>query len=656
MEGIADHFINTSEEVEKGYVLQGLISALLAKKEEFVRGLSDLHVEKSRIEDKEVKMCMSQGMDGINKDDSIIDVTGKVNKIEYKHFPEVCCNAVVDVPYWAHTYVYSARELEYASPRCRYFYKQFKKAFLKGIYYDLKGNSNYCFVLLFDLLEDYKKHKDLTILMEQINALILHYSETESYAVREFIERVRERYYAKDRTEEDCRILQETVKRFPDSYYWRLSEKYGYTLNFTKKEAEILDFIAGKYGPITYGVEVIRIKEINFFREVIKALEHKYGEEGSSLDKMLSSLAEELKLRDRREFDYDTSSYRMGYKTTEEKVKEIYNCIYLFCHNKIQLKYDLGSPSELYFYMDFTKGKNILPTRFFPEIEPLIDEMTGELPGLTDEEEVEVNKQYTTRWRKAYKVISEDYSEHLGKYLEATNKLIKLNEGNPGLRHLLFEVTKFLATRHKILALKTYVRYVSLCAQNTEFVEKPIPKYVCKNLFTTEAQQNEFERIVHQYKLDKKQEKAYEAVNHLFEPKKKHLQFDLNKIERTEMLYADTVRLLDEVMGDEEEKAEEVISEEVAPVSVVAGVNKMENTLLNPVHMRLLDIFKANDHILNKLQVEEYAKKNRLFANQLIEQINDLCYEELDDVLIEENNNDWVVEESYLYKIMNHEC
>lgn len=490
--------------------------------------------------------------------------------------------------------------------------------------------------------------------MEQMNALILHYPETEYYAIREFIERVRKRYYAEDRTEEDCKMLQEAVKRFPDSCYWRLSEKYGYTLNFTRKEAEILDFIAEKYGYITYGLEIIKIKEINFFRAVIKVLEYKYREEGSSLDKVLSGWAEEFKLRNRREYDYDTSSYRMN--TTEEKVKEIYNCIYLFCRNKIHLRYDLDNPSDLYFYMDFTKGKNVLPTKFFPEIEPLIDEMTGALPALTDEEEVEVNKYYTTRWRKVYKVISEDCSDHLENYLEATNKLIKINAGNPGLRHLLFEITKFLATRHKVLALKTYLRYVSLCTQNTGFIEKPIPKYVCKKLFSTVDQQIEFEGIIHQYKLDKEQGKACEAINNLFEPKKKHLQFDLAKIKKTEMLYTDTVRLLDEVMSDGEEKEEGIIVEKSVPVLVADGGIKAENTELNQVHIGLLNIFKANDNTLNKLQLEEYARKNHMFANQLVEQINDRCYELLDDVLIEESNNGWVVEESYSYKILNHEC
>lgn len=122
------------------------------------------------------------------------------------------------------------------------------------------------------------------------------------------------------------------------------------------------------------------------------------------------------------------------------------------------------------------------------------------------------------------------------------------------------------------------------------------------------------------------------------------------------MLYTDTVRLLDEVMSDGEEKEEGIIVEKSVPVLVADGGIKAENTELNQVHIGLLNIFKANDNTLNKLQLEEYARKNHMFANQLVEQINDRCYELLDDVLIEESNNGWVVEESYSYKILNHEC
>lgn len=121
--------INSSEEMEKRYFLQRLLSGLLERKGELVRGLSVLGIEETMLESLDAEGDLGSETDRINKDDSIIDVTGKVDKIEYKNSLEPSSDTTLEVPYWAHIYVYSTRELEYASSKCRYFYKQFKKAF-----------------------------------------------------------------------------------------------------------------------------------------------------------------------------------------------------------------------------------------------------------------------------------------------------------------------------------------------------------------------------------------------------------------------------------------------------------------------------------------------------------------------------------------------
>lgn len=65
------------------------------------------------------------------------------------------------VPYWEHTYVYSAGYLENANRVQKQFYNYFKEEFLKGHYLNIENNSNYAFVLMFDLCDDYKKTQRL---------------------------------------------------------------------------------------------------------------------------------------------------------------------------------------------------------------------------------------------------------------------------------------------------------------------------------------------------------------------------------------------------------------------------------------------------------------------------------------------------------------
>lgn len=88
------------------------------------------------------------------------------------------------VPYWEHTYVYSIAELQNANHQQRQFYDHFKAQFLKERYLDIADNSNYAFVLMFDLADDYKKHKDYELLKQQLETLAENYPVVAQYISR----------------------------------------------------------------------------------------------------------------------------------------------------------------------------------------------------------------------------------------------------------------------------------------------------------------------------------------------------------------------------------------------------------------------------------------------------------------------------------------
>lgn len=80
-------------------------------------------------------------------------------------------SVLLSVSHWERTYIYSVDNLDNANFQQKQYYYYFKKQILKGIYPDIKENSNYAFVLLFDLAEDYKSHKDLNLLKQQLKVL-----------------------------------------------------------------------------------------------------------------------------------------------------------------------------------------------------------------------------------------------------------------------------------------------------------------------------------------------------------------------------------------------------------------------------------------------------------------------------------------------------
>jgi hypothetical protein len=62
-------------------------------------------------------------------------------------------------------------------------------------------------------------------------------------------------------------------------------------------------------------------------------------------------------------------------------------------------------------------------------------------------------------------------------------------------------------------------------------------------------------------------------------------------------------------------------------------------------------MFLKNNFSMPQIEIEEFAKSKGVFKNQLIESINESCYEILDDVLIEEEDDYYTIFPEYFQKI-----
>jgi hypothetical protein len=66
----------------------------------------------------------------------------------------------------------------------------------------------------------------------------------------------------------------------------------------------------------------------------------------------------------------------------------------------------------------------------------------------------------------------------------------------------------------------------------------------------------------------------------------------------------------------------------------------------------LLEIFKKNDLRVLQSDVDIFAKSKNVFKNYLIDSINEVCFETLDDILIEEIDEFYVINEDNLKIIL----
>ena len=594
--------------------------------------------------------------------DSVIDVTGESCPIQANDFWEqtifdsVRTDTKETVPYWDREYIYSTDSLDTAGIKIRRFYKKYKEAFLAGTYYDLYGNSNYAFTLMFDFIEEYDKLPNLTRLTDQMRRLAEHYPETQYYAEQHLIERAKKSGKRKAQCAEGEISIDDLIELFPDSRAWSFADRYAEKLNLTDDECELFEYFNSQWDTMYAHFEFMKIKHVELFRNIVKAIDLQYDIDGKSFKQALTETAELFNVKGRNgRYDYNRSIYVYDNMSTADKIKIIYSCIFRHCRNKLYNRYGLHWTIDVFPY-DQPSGSKRPITKLLKNIEPIIDSVTEALPNFTDDEEAIINSSFTTRWRAFYQKISESYKGNIQDYLDQVGKLVKQNNKNPGLRHLLFDATKFLVGKDDISALRMYLGYVDAYRKFAEGDEKPLPKYICKKLFKKTEQQEEFENLVRQYKLDNDEGKAYDAIDQLFLCKRKKLSLNIEEISKITEQHSETVQLLNEVMNEEDvnekTQATQRISDSVETHCNIAASTSKTEILLDSLHWELLDIFVGNHYSLPKSQVENFAKSNGIMANRLVDKINELCYEVLDDVLIDDENDKWTILEDYLKKIV----
>ena len=92
-----------------------------------------------------------------------------------------------EVPFWSSKYVYSIKDLQSANKSQKAFYRLFKHKFKNGEFLDIKGNYNYPFILLFDLLHDCNDLSKVSILKEYFKNLGKYYPKTAIYTSQAII-------------------------------------------------------------------------------------------------------------------------------------------------------------------------------------------------------------------------------------------------------------------------------------------------------------------------------------------------------------------------------------------------------------------------------------------------------------------------------------
>ncbi|MDX6188068.1 tellurite resistance TerB C-terminal domain-containing protein [Flavobacterium sp. Fl-318] len=583
-------------------------------------------------------------------DNSIIDVAGESFSLS-----NLSSNNSA-IHYWANKPVYSYSEIKSATNAQRVYYKTFKFNFLGGLYADLQGNDNYAFVLLYDFLNEYQDHRNPMRLEKQLRDLGNNYAVTRTYCLSSLIKKLEER---------DDRNAIERIRKEENYYvgqnnsdYWKLGTKNKTKLNLSNNDVDLLNKLWNPNNNF-FNIEFCGLEIIKFYLYVIKKLDEKYQKESSSLNIELTKIADIIAQKHYR--------YRKGSENYNYSLQTILNDInfniFKYCENIVRENY--GQKRKLSTELQYASAyiKEEYDDKLILRLKKILEIYR---PTILDPDEItdlELNALNSTRWKTKLDELSINYKNDSKKFIEDVVNLGHSNKNNPAVENIFFEAAKFMVNQDNEAALSLYIYYLYYDLKSAKFDNKPLNKTILKSLFKKSEQLVNFQDVVDKLIKDQNLQEALKSIPLVYTPKRKKIQLDRNAIQEVHEKHSGTVELLNEYLKDDnEEETDDFLSAIVDNEKLVLTIpsaletNKIssfdDSIKFSNIQLEILDIFLNENLSILQTDLEIFVKSKGMFRNQLVESINEICYDTLDDILIEEEDELYTINENYFNRIL----
>lgn len=595
-------------------------------------------------------------------DPSIIDVTsGKFDVTVEKPLPQRQLH--LEPPFWSHTYVYSYDELRNATKAQKEFYFYLKNKVIDGEFVDIKDNTNYAFVLYFDLLNEYRTHRDIVLLEEQFKLIGQICPKTKKYTLQILQEELRKRNdsYSIDK----LNSLDDSTYQFEYGYsdynpdLYKLGNQYKEKLNLNKQEVRWLNKFYNPSNVFT-SIEGCCIATIKQYVFILKELDKRLKQKETTLVKEAAYFKERIKTLYTRKYNSEWGYYDTSYFNHRAEA-DLYLTVFKRIENSVREAF--GHKRKVSSDLPFADNRltEEFELRLGSVVNELIEKYKKNIEDPDLETQIELNAQNVNRWKDELKDLQTSFKpEEIEIFIERIARLEEANVKNPNIEHVFFEASKFIAKYDRIQSLKYYAKYIYYDLKSRSFDNRGLTKTVQRSLFKNEEQINDFKKIISDLITTADIEKALDDIPKIFERKRRTIKLDKSEITQVEQRHKGTVELLNEFLEEKNHVDDKILTVdgsgsgevEIVTIDKKTTIFKPEINL-NNVQEQLIENIVANSFVIHQSQVDEYAIRNGIFKNQLIDSINEVCAEYLDgEALIEEDDENYVIEKSYYKEIV----
>ncbi|MDR6922566.1 tellurite resistance TerB C-terminal domain-containing protein [Chryseobacterium sp. 2987] len=444
-----------------------------------------------------------------------------------------------------------------------------------------------------------------------------------------------------------------------DSESWKTGRKYSRKLNLTAEQAVVMDklwFTTNVFNEIEY----CRIQILKQFLRAFEFLQNNCIPVNRAYASVIEELSEIIVC-----LQYNYKKDSLNYQYTYDSVQgEILNHILKLCENNVREAYGIKRKINTDFPYANPDIQHQYNRKIVSKLEIFLAENRNQILDADYKTNIILNENNTSRWKTKFDEIKGDYSNPAA-FEREIFRLADVNIKNPSIDLIFFEASKFVASHDKNCALRLYIHYLDKDMNSPKLDRKQLTKSIQKSLFSTTEQVHDFERILSTFIRDRNLEEAIEKANQLYLPKRKKIVIDPDAVEDVKRQHSGTVALLEEYLSDEPEttsiKTEDSAGSEELTINIAQTdaepqiIKYREELNLTDIQQEVLTLFEKQSFNIPQSEMSTFLRAKNLFMGAVIDSINDLCYEILDDILIEEEDDYFTMNTDYYKKLLNND-
>jgi hypothetical protein len=343
--------------------------------------------------------------------------------------------------------------------------------------------------------------------------------------------------------------------------------------------------------------------------------------------------------------------------------------IFKYCENTVRQLFGHKRKLNIDGLFYNAEADKLFNEMILPSVMESLELLQASIPLPDASTEIELNAQNTLRWKATFEKLTAGFAGDGHVFFAAIRNLAEQNQQNPSVENIYYEASKFIAGSDRTISLQLYLHYIYADLKSERFDNKQLNKTLQKSLFKSKEEVVAFEGVVNRLIVSKDLEAAILETSALEQTVKRKIIIDKASIASVEARHLGTVALLNEYLADEMEAVEGTSTVASANASVDTEIGEIQIDILSRgsghvisvyrqdlnlqiKHISTLDYFGRHNFVVDQNEFEIFAKMNGSFKSQLIDNLNETCYELLDDNLINEEDELYIMSADYYQTLL----